>query len=209
MTPEIKETQLEQMPRWWRWFEQCGDSFWGRVLLAIFAILDSIIIFFPPEIVIAALVLAKPRKWIFYTLFATFFAAVGAVITYILGAYFFDMFGSALLALVGGETAFIEVQELLNLNALIGILFVGVTPIPWVPFLLASGVFKVNFGIFLFGVVLARIIRFGIIAFLVAHLGQRGLALVLKGMRIMGTTGIIVAIIAAIFLGGLFVQFVL
>ncbi len=209
MTPEIQEEHIEDLPAWWRWFERCENSFLAKAALALFAILDSIILFFPPEIVIAALVLAKPKKWIFYTVFATFFAAVGAVITYVLGAFFFDTFGNILLALVGGESAFVSVQQLFELNLIWGILFVGVTPIPWVPFLLAAGVFKVNFGAFLIGVVLARIIRFGIIAFLVAHLGPHGVRLVLKGLKMFGTVGIVVVILAAVLLAGVFVQFVL
>ena len=199
----------EKLPKWWRWFEHHGDSFVGRSILAIFAVLDSIIIFFPPEIIIGALTLAKPKKWIFYTLFTTFFTTVGAVITYILGAFFFDTFGSALLALVGGAEAFANVQYVFDSNALWGIIFVGVTPIPWVPFLLAAGAFKINFWIFLAGVVLARIIRFGVIAFLVAHLGQPGLALVLRTLRAMGTAGAAIVVVGLIVAAGVFVQFVL
>jgi len=209
MMPDTLETQTEELPRWWRWFEHHGDGFVARFLLAVFAILDSIIIFFPPEIIISALVLAKPKKWIFYTLYTTFFTTVGAVITYVLGAYFFDTFGAALLPLVGGIQAFAEAQQVFDSNLVFGILFVGVTPIPWVPFLLASGVFKVNFGLFLFGVVLARIIRFGIIAGIVAHLGPRGLSLVLKTLRVMGTAGIIFVVLAGIVLSSLFVHFIL
>lgn len=209
----IKETQQQEqhepMPKWWQWFEHHGDGFVGRSILAIFAILDSIIIFFPPEIMIAALTLAKPRKWIFYTLFATLFTTIGAIITYILGAYFFDVFGSAILSLVSGEAAFLEVQTFFDSNLIAGILFVGVTPIPWVPFLLAAGAFKANFGVFLIGVVLARIIRFGVIAFLVAHFGQKGLSIVLKALKHMGTVGIVFVGIATVVALGLFVQFVL
>ena len=209
MIEEIQKEEPEQMPKWWQWFEHHGDGLVGRTLLAIFAVLDSIIIFFPPEIMIAALTLAKPRKWIFYTLFATLFTTIGAVITYILGAYFFDMFGSTILSLVGGEAAFLEVQTFFDSNLIAGILFVGVTPIPWVPFLLAAGAFKANFGVFLIGVVLARIIRFGVIAFLVATFGQKGLSMVLKTLRYMGTAGIVIAGVAAIILAWVFVQFVL
>lgn len=209
MTPYVSDAQTEELPRWWRWFEHHGDGFVARTLLALFAILDSVIIFFPPEIIISALVLAKPKKWIFYTLYTTFFTTVGAIITYILGAYFFDTFGSSLLPLVGGAAAFAEAQHVFDSNIVLGILFVGITPIPWVPFLLASGVFKVNFGLFLFGVVLARIIRFGIIAALVAHLGQRGLALVLKTLRVMGAAGIILVVAALIISSSLFVHFIL
>jgi membrane protein YqaA with SNARE-associated domain len=209
MIEEIQKEEPEQMPKWWQWFEHHGDGLVGRTLLAIFAILDSIIIFFPPEIMIAALTLAKPRKWIFYTLFATLFTTIGAVITYILGAYFFDMFGSTILSLVGGEAAFLEVQTFFDSNLIAGILFVGVTPIPWVPFLLAAGAFKANFGVFLIGVVLARIIRFGVTAFLVATFGQKGLSMVLKTLRYMGTAGIVIAGVAAIILAWVFVQFVL
>ena len=50
MIEEYKITEEEILPRWWRWFEHHGDGFVGRSLLAIFAMLDSIIIFFPPEI---------------------------------------------------------------------------------------------------------------------------------------------------------------
>lgn len=206
MMQEIQKQDVQEMPTWWRWFEKYGDSFWGRFFLALFAVLDSIIIFFPPEILISTLVLAKPKKWIFYTLFSTFFAAVGAAITYILGAYFFDVFGSFLLTLVGGADAFFEVQKLLNGNALWGILFVGITPIPWVPFLLAAGVFKINFGIFILGVVIARLVRFGVIAFLVSYFGQPGLRLVLKTLRVMGKTGIVIGMIGAILLGFIFIQ---
>jgi len=209
MTPAVTEKQMEELPRWWKWFEHHGDGFVARFLLAVFAILDSIIIFFPPEIIISALVLAKPKKWIFYTLYTTFFTTVGAIITYVLGAYFFDTFGAALLPLVGGAQAFAQAQQVFDSSLVLGILFVGVTPIPWVPFLLASGVFKVNFGLFLFGVVLARIIRFGIIAAIVAHLGQRGLSLVLKTLRVMGTAGIILVVGALVVLSSLFVHFIL
>lgn len=209
MSTLIQEVDKEKMPWWWQWFEEHGDSFLARFLLALFAILDSIIIFFPPEIAISALVLAKPRKWIFYTLYTTFFTVVGATITYVLGAYFFDTFGSTLLALVGGAETFSDARILFNQNAIWGIVFVGVTPIPWVPFLLAAGVFKINFGLFLIGVVLARLTRFGVIAFIVAHLGPRGVNVVLRTLQTMGTVGIGLAILAAIILSSVFVHFFL
>ena len=198
------EVEKNELPSWWRWFEHHGDSFLARVALAVIAMLDSIIIFFPPEIAISALVLAKPRKWIFYTLFTTFFTIVGALITYMLGVFFFDTYGSIILSLVGGAEAYAATQEIFSgNNVLWGIIFVGVTPIPWVPFLLAAGVYKVNIFVFVLGVVIARVLRFGIIAFIVAHLGQRGVALIHKTLRIMGTTGMIVSlglvIILAIF----------
>ncbi|MBL1434115.1 hypothetical protein COB87_000880 [Candidatus Wolfebacteria bacterium] len=209
MTLEIPEEKIEEKPSWWQWFENRGDGPVGMSLLAAAAMLDSIIIFFPPEIILAALVLAKPKKWIFYTLFTVLFTTVGAIITYILGAFFFDLFGTVLVSFVGGESVFVEVQKLFNLNVILGLLFVGVTPIPWVPFLLAAGVFKVNFGAFLIGVVLARVIRFGVIAFLVAFFGKPGLALVLRTLRFLGTTGIIISIVAVIIVASLFVQFFL
>ena len=197
----------KELPRWWRWFEHHGDSFLARFALAIIAILDSIIIFFPPEIAISALVLAKPKKWLFYTLYATFFTVIGALITYTLGAFFFDTYGSFILNLVGGVEAYAATQDLFAGNIFWGIIFVGVTPIPWVPFLLAAGVFKVNIFIFLLGVVVARLFRFGVIAFIVAHLGQRGVALVYKIMRMMGTLGIVVSILIVIMLAVLGVNF--
>ncbi|XKT75332.1 MAG: YqaA family protein [Patescibacteria group bacterium UBA2103] len=209
MSNIIEEVDEKAMPWWWKWFQNHGDSFLARFLLALFAILDSIIIFFPPEIAISALVLARPKKWIFYTLYTTFFTIVGAIITYILGAYFFETFGSALLGVVGGAETFADAKALFNQNALWGIIFVGVTPIPWVPFLLAAGVFKINFFIFLAGVVIARLMRFGIIAFIVAHLGPRGLNMVFRTLQTMGTIGVALSIFATIILSSLFVHFLL
>lgn len=195
------EVDEEKLPSWWRWFEHHGDSVPARIALAVFAMLDSIIIFFPPEIAISALVLAKPRKWIFYTLYTTFFTVVGALITYTLGVFFFDTYASVILPLVGGAEAYAATQGIFSGNNILwGIIFVGVTPIPWVPFLLAAGVYKVNIFIFVLGVIIARIVRFGVIAFIVAHLGQRGVAMVYRIMRIMGTAGIALVVLAVIIL---------
>lgn len=199
----------KEMPRWWTLFEKHGDSLFARVLLAIFAILDSVIIFFPPEIAISALVLAKPKKWLFYTLYTTLFTTIGALITYIIGAFFFETFGNIILPLVGGQEAFETAKEIFKGNLLWGILFVGVTPIPWVPFLLAAGAFKANIIIFILGVILARLIRFGVIAFIVAHLGQRGVFYVTNTLRVMGNTGIVIVVLAIIILAVLGTNYLL
>ena len=153
--------------------------------------------------------LARPHRWIFYTVFTTIFTTLGAIVTYIIGAFFFELFGTIILGFIGGFAAFEEIQTTLNANVLWGIIFVGVTPIPWVPFLLASGFVGVNFGVFVVGVVLARLIRFGVVAFLVAHLGPRGIDIVLRTVRVMGITGIALTILFVILLSLLFVQFVL
>lgn len=195
------EKRNVQEEAWWASYEKHTGKPYSLIALAAGSFIDAWLFFFPPEIILSALVLARPKRWLFYTLFATFFTILGSYVGYIIGAFFFETFGTVIFSLLGEEEAILEQARLLYQdNAFWTLVLTGITPIPFVPFVMAAGFFKVNIFLFTVAVFFARFFRYGPIALLVALLGQRGVCFVSRALRASTYVGVFLA--GLVLLGG-------
>ncbi len=142
-------------------------GFYYSLLFYTMIILESCVFPIPPDPFFIVQALKKPKKvWTLATLCAIL-STLGGCITYGIGFWFYDRWGAAVLPLFGGEQVFLTVQELMQRWGAWAIIAKGFSPVPYKLMALISGVTQFSFLTFFATSLLARGIRFGILAVII------------------------------------------
>ena len=152
-----------------------ADTRWGPVALAVLAFTESVIFPVPPDPLLMALSLGKPRSSFRFALIATVGSVAGGVCGYALGYWLWQFVGEWFFAYVPGFTRenFALVQVKYEENAFLAIFAAAFTPIPYKVFTIASGVFQVGLGVLVAASALGRGLRFFAVAGLMRWLGPK------------------------------------
>ena len=125
----------------------------------------------PPDIVLAPMVLAQPKKAYRYALICTITSVLGGLLGYAIGVYFFDTIGQWLIALYGGKDKIDGLLALYREYGALLILIKGVTPIPYKFVTIASGIAGYDLFWFVVLSIITRGARFFGVAALLTHFG--------------------------------------
>jgi membrane protein YqaA with SNARE-associated domain len=127
----------------------------------------------PPDPLLLALCLGASRKSLRFAAICTVASVLGGIVGYAIGAGAWNVAQDWFFTYVPGVTpeAFQEVRQLYDNNGFAAIFLAGLTPIPYKVFTLASGVFSINFTVFVLASVLSRGLRFFLVAALVYRFG--------------------------------------
>ena len=127
----------------------------------------------PPDPLLLALCLGASRKSLRFAGICTLASVLGGMVGYAIGAGAWNVTQDWFFTYVPGVTpeAFQEVRRFYDTNGFAAIFLAGLTPIPYKVFTLASGVFSINFSVFVLASVLSRGLRFFLVAALVYHFG--------------------------------------
>ena len=126
----------------------------------------------PPDVIMAPMILARPhRAWLIATV--TVAASVlGGLFGYWIGAALFETIGQKLLAFYGAGEKFAAFQEIYQRNGVLAVLLAGgFTPLPFKVVTIASGALHMNLFDFVWASLLARSMRFYIVAGLLWKFG--------------------------------------
>ena len=118
----------------------------------------------PPDILLAPMVLASRRRAWRYATICTVASVAGGIAGYAIGFYLFDALGRPLLEFYGFVAQFTEFQGRYNEWGAWIVFIAGVTPFPYKVITIASGVTALDPWTFLLASVLARGIRFYLVA---------------------------------------------
>src|SRR5215468_9146320 len=147
--------------------------------------------------------LARPDRAWFYATVCTLTSVAGGVLGYFIGAVLYDSIGLWLIGLYGyGD----KVEAFREAYAQWGgwiILLKGVTPIPYKIVTIASGFAGYNLLMFVLLSVVARGMRFYLVAFLLNRYGMRARAIIEERLGFWVTVSfivLVVGIIAAVYL---------
>jgi membrane protein YqaA with SNARE-associated domain len=153
----------------------------------------------PPDVVLAPMVLAQPKKAYHYALICTAMSVIGGLAGYAIGVYFWDTIGQWLISLYGGKDKIDSLLALYREYGALLILIKGLTPIPYKFVTIASGI--AGYDLFWF-VVLSIITRgarfFGVAALLTYFGGPIKAMMDRHGGLIMGV--VLVSIVGGFFL---------
>tara|TARA_B100000676_G_scaffold174250_1_gene171013 strand:- start:190 stop:843 length:654 start_codon:yes stop_codon:yes gene_type:complete len=127
----------------------------------------------PPDPLLLALCLGANRKSFRFAAICTLASVLGGIVGYGIGAWGWNVTQDWFFAYVPGVTpeAFQEVRQFYDNNGFAAIFLAGLTPIPYKVFTLASGVFSINFSVFVLASVVSRGLRFFLVAALVYRFG--------------------------------------
>ena len=148
----------------------------AKFFLALISFVESSFFPIPPDIMIVPMVIAKKTDYKKIFLIATLFSVIGGLFGYFIGSVFLE-FAIKVVEFYGYESKVINLKNNLStgsgLYVWLGTLFLaGFTPLPFKVFTITSGIISFNLFIFFFICLLARGLRFFIVAYLSFKFGE-------------------------------------
>jgi len=126
----------------------------------------------PPDVMLVPMVLANREKaWWFATL-ATIGSVIGGAFGYAIGYFFFEALGEPILRLYGKADSFHTFTQWFNDWGVWIIIGKGMTPFPYKVLTIAAGVAHMPFLQFMAASVVARAMRFYLVAGLLYYFGE-------------------------------------
>ena len=170
----------------------------GRYLAAV-AFAESSFFPIPPDAMIIPMVIAQPRNWVRIALISTVFSVLGGLAGYFIGMFLFETIGQLLINLYSYQEKLPYFNDMYKEWGGWVVFAAGLTPFPYKVVTIASGIAKLNLVIFLASSVLARGIRFFLVAGLIYYFGDSCRILLERYLGIITIT--LVAILLFLYIG--------
>ncbi|WP_108811162.1 VTT domain-containing protein [Sphingorhabdus sp. Alg231-15] len=125
----------------------------------------------PPDVMLAPMCLAKPKRAYWYAFICTVSSVLGALLGYAIGFFLFETIGIAILDFYGLADKFDVFAENFNEQGWIVVLLAGFTPLPFKVITIAAGSTAMPLYVLIFAAIIARSARFFLVAVLLAKFG--------------------------------------
>ena len=187
-------------------FDKCvklASSKFADYSLALVSFAESSFFPVPPDIMIVPMVVANKEKYLKIFLISTLFSALGALLGYFIGSFFFNELGVKVFEFYGhNNTNFLKEKFQTNSGSFSWLLILftaAFTPLPFKLVTIFSGFIEFNLILFFFTCLFARGLRFFIVAYLSFKFGSSfSIFLEKKGpmwATIIGLTIVVLALI--------------
>ena len=148
----------------------------AKFFLALLSFAESSFFPIPPDIMIVPMVIAKKVDYIKIFLIATLFSALGGLFGYFIGSFFIDI-AMKVVEFYNYENKVLDLKDNLSSGTgfyvwLATLFLAGFTPLPFKVFTITSGIISFNLFVFFFICLLARGLRFFIVAYLSFKFGE-------------------------------------
>ncbi len=157
----------------YHWVLHWAYTPYGTWALILDAFAESSFFPVPPDALLIALSLSRPKKAIWYALLCSVASILGGVLGYLIGLWFMDIIGMPILEAYGFVDKFEQVAQLYNKYSGIAVAIAGFTPIPYKVFTIAAGACRISFLIFIVASILSRSARFFLVAGMMAIFGEK------------------------------------
>lgn len=159
---------IQSLYDWTLSLAQHRHALWA---LAIVAFVESSVFPIPPDIIMIPMILAQPRRaWLIASV-ALVASVLGGLLGYGIGAFAFETIGQPILASLGKADAMAEFSERFNDMGFWAVLIAGITPFPYKVITIMSGWTGMPLATFITTSILARGLRFFIVAGLLWQFG--------------------------------------
>ncbi len=157
--------------RLYNWTLALADSPYALWALAFVAFLESSVFPIPPDIIMIPMILARPNRAFLIAGVALVASVTGALLGYYIGASLFDVVGKPMLEFYGKTDAAEQFNQRFQDWGAWAVLIAGVTPFPFKVITIMSGWTGLSLGIFIISSIIARGLRFFIVAALLWKFG--------------------------------------
>lgn len=155
--------------------------------LAFVAFIESSVFPIPPDVLLIPLVIARPdRAWLIAGV-CTVASVLGGAFGYFIGWGLFEQVGRPVLEFYGKDARFEEFADTYNAWGAWAVLIAGVTPFPYKVVTILSGATGLNFAVFMVASLIARGLRFFVVAGLLWKFGLPVRAFVEERLGLMFT----------------------
>ncbi len=139
--------------------------------LAIVAFIESSVFPIPPDVLMTPMILARPSRAWLIALVALLASVAGGLLGYSIGAFFYEGIGQPILEAMGKADKMAEFNERFNDFGFWAVLIAGVTPFPYKVITIMSGWTGMPIMTFVATSLLARALRFFLVAELLWQFG--------------------------------------
>ncbi|WP_170774174.1 YqaA family protein [Ruegeria lacuscaerulensis] len=159
--------------------------------LAFVAFIESSFFPIPPDVLMIPMIIARPsRAWLIASV-ALVASVLGGMLGYAIGAFFYESIGAPILESMGKGHAMEEFNTRFNDFGFWAVLAAGVTPFPYKVITIMSGWTGMPLGTFIATSILARALRFFLVAGLLWGFGEPIRGFIEKRLGLMFTLFII------------------
>ena len=163
---------MKYLRKLYNWVLHWAHTPHGAIALFCLAFAESSFFPIPPDVLLIALCLSRPKKAFSFALNCSIASVLGGIFGYIIGVYFFDFIGKSILDFYHVMDKYDYIQALYQKYDALAVAIAGFTPIPYKVFTIAAGVCKINFPVFVISSLLSRSLRFFILAVLIYKFGK-------------------------------------
>lgn len=176
-----------------------ADSPHALWFLALVSFVESSFFPIPPDILMIPMILARPsRAWLIATV-ALVSSVLGGMLGYAIGAFAFESIGRPILESMGKADAMAEFSTRFNDFGFWAVLVAGITPFPYKVITIMSGWTAMPLYTFIATSILARALRFYVVAGLLWYFGEPIRDFIEKRL------GLVFTVFVVVLIGGFFV----
>ena len=162
--------------------------------LALIAFVESSIFLVPADVLFLPMALARPERVYRYAFVATAASVAGGIAGWVLGFYAYESIAKPILAFYGKEGALDSFIQFVHEYGVPAIIIKGATPIPFKVVTIAAGVAHMDLVAFIGAAIVARAMRFYLVAALLYFFGQPIREFIEKRLTLVTTVSVVVLV---------------
>jgi membrane protein YqaA with SNARE-associated domain len=159
--------------RLYDWVLRWAETPYGTWALFILAFCESSFFPIPPDILLIALSVGRPRKSLKYALVCSAGSLLGGCFGYLIGLQLMASIGDPIIRFYGLFEKYEYIQTLYVKYDAWAVGIAGFTPIPYKVFTITAGAFRINFMVFLIVSAVSRSARFFLVGGLIYLFGPK------------------------------------
>jgi membrane protein YqaA with SNARE-associated domain len=160
------------MRRMYDWMMGMAGSPRAPWALGVVSFIERSFFPIPPDVMLIPMVLRDRSKAWWYATIATVTSVAGGILGYAIGYFFFEAIGKPILNFYGREHALDSFIQFVHEYGVEAVIIKGMTPIPFKVVTIAAGVAKMDLLAFIGASIIARAMRFYLVAALLYFFGQ-------------------------------------
>jgi membrane protein YqaA with SNARE-associated domain len=182
------------MRRMYDWMMGLAGS--KRAPSALFGVsfIESSFFPIPPDLMLIPMVLADRKKAWWFATIATVGSVLGGLLGYAIGYFLLEAVGKPILAFYGKADSLATFKQLFQDYGVQILLIKGMTPIPYKVLTIAAGVASMNLAAFVAASIVARAMRFFLVAGLLYFFGEPIKAFIEKRLTLVTTVFVVLLV---------------
>jgi membrane protein YqaA with SNARE-associated domain len=160
------------MKRLYDWMMRMAASSRAPWALGVVSFVESSFFPIPPDVMLIPMVLSRREKSWWYATIATVTSVLGGMLGYAIGYYAYQAIGLPILEFYGKADALDGFKAFMQEYGVRAIIIKGMTPIPFKVVTIAAGVAQMAFVPFVLASIIARSMRFYLVAGLLYFFGE-------------------------------------
>lgn len=159
--------------RMYDWVLHWAATPYGTWALFLLAFAESSFFPIPPDVLLIALCVARPKHSLKFALVCAVGSIVGGCLGYLIGWQFMASVGIRIVDFYGLTDKVAYIETLYNTYDAWAVGIAGFTPIPYKVFTITAGMFKIDFTVFVLASAVSRSARFFLVGGLIYLFGPR------------------------------------